>query len=136
MPQMQTAELPTTSRIALVLLWFLAIGPFVSGLDLWLRFMPEYPAFRHFYAASTFGHALWIGSSVLALAIIALIRQRQFIAAAVVSVPYGVTSAIGAAIVWGQATFRPLFLISVFVLCVASAVIARRNAPTIGDPAP
>ena len=133
MPQTQTgtpatAELPTTSRIALALLAFLAIGPFVTGLDLWLRFLPDYPAFRHFYAAGTLGHALWIGSGVLALATVALIRRRQFVAAAIVSAVFAAANMTGAPMVWGQATYGPWLAIAAFVLCVAGAIVARRDA--------
>ena len=120
--------LPTTSQIALALLAFLAIGPFVTGLDLWLRFLPDYPAIAHFRAAGALGHGLWIGSGVLALATIALIVRRQFAAAAIVGAAFTAANVWGGNLVWAQTTVGNWLALGAFALCAASAIGNRAAA--------
>lgn len=122
------SALPTTLQIALALLGFLAIGPLVTGLDLWLRFLPDYPAIRNFYAADALGHVLWIGSGFLALATIALIVKRQLVIAAVASAAFAAANAYGAELVWSRTTIGCWLAIGAFVLVAAAAYSARRGA--------
>ena len=128
MPQTGTVDtaartgLPATSQIALALLAFLAIGPFVTGLDLWLRFLPDYPAIAHFRAAGALGHGLWIASGVLALATIVLTVRRRFAAAAIAGAAFAAANFWGGNLAWGQMTVGNGLAIVAFALCAASAI--------------
>ena len=119
------SALPVASKIAIAILVLLSFGPFMTGLDLALHFLPtKIPAIQNLHSAPLIGKLLWVGSGFLG--VLAVYLRRRPVATVVATLLFVGAYVPGAALVWAQFTFGCWLAIATFVLTAVGSGIAMR----------
>lgn len=116
------------TRFAVALVACLSFGPLMTGLGLWLGFLPnQFPVVQNLYAAGPTAHAVWFGAGVLGIAaIVALLRAPRL--AVAVCLAFAIAYVFGALWLLGQFTFGAWAAIASVPLSIAAAVAESRRA--------
>jgi hypothetical protein len=119
------SSLPTVSKIAIVLLVLLSVGPLITGLDLAFDFLPtKVPAIQHLHAAAPLGKALWVCAGFFGF--LSVFLQRKPRPAALTALLFAIAYVLGATFVWLQFTPGCWLAIAAFVLTAIGSWLAMR----------
>lgn len=108
--------------LARVGLGILSLSPFAVALDIWLHFLPDYPAMQYMRAANPIVQASWVGLGPIGIAAIVLLQSRP-IFGVVLTFLFGAGYVPLARLLWGHFTWGCWLAVATVVLAVVGAAL-------------
>jgi hypothetical protein len=122
-----TENTTAPTGLARMAIGLLSLSPFAVALDLWLRFLPDFPAMQYMRTAAPAVQAGWIALGPIGIIAIILLRRRP-VAGATLALMFCIAYVPLARLLWRHFTWGCwLAIASAIFVSVGAILWARSN---------